>query len=416
MRKKLKLLFFFAVIFSASLSAVPLDFLRSVWSSQTVLQLHPYRQKMADRGLFLVPTYIQDLDWPTRGGVRSTSYPLYLFLFSLQAGIDFERLIHFKGSAFYMNFLVHSGKEPTADFVGDYQGFDNLEAFNLVQIAELWYQQRFIKDIFAITAGKIDAYGTFYYIPYAQFLINNSYTQMPTIIGYPSYPNSSVGVVLTADVRSWLTFRLSIFDGANAQGINTGNLGAKLFFQNLGRHLLLLNECSLFWHLNQKRNNGEILLGVWGFNGQMPTFDNKTMGKACGPYICVNQCFWKQKPKEVKSEKVFSPSEFGGFVQWGYANPNLVGSKYYLGGGLSFLNLVKAFDSDALSLGAATVFFSNAPGNPFTESYECALEVTYQVTIFRGIIIQPDIQWILNPGGIGTANALVASLRLSVSI
>lgn len=416
MRKRLRAFVFIGVVLSSSLFTSPLDFLRSVWDSNSVFEPQPYRDKMAEKGLFLVPSYIQDLDWPTRGGVRSTSYPLYLFLFSLQAGIEFEKLIHLKGGNFYMNFLVHAGKNPSTDYVGDFQGFDNLEAYRLVQISELWYRQRFLQNMFTITVGKIDAFGAFYYLPYSKFLINNSYTQAPTIVGFPTYPDPAVGVILRADISSWLTFKFSVFDGSSAQGVRTGNLGAKLFFQNLGRHLLLLNECNVIWNLNQNRNIGEILIGLWGYNGQLSTFDNKTMGKACGPYICLNQCFWKQQPKQVQSQKSFLPAELGGFVQWGYVNQNIAGAKFYLGGGLAHQNIFKYFDSDALSLGVATVFFSSAPGSPYIKSYECALEATYQVTVLRGIVIQPDIQWIINPGGLGAANALVASLRLSISI
>jgi porin len=405
------------LMFSSTLFARPLDLPREVWESSDLLfNYWGVKKSLAKHGIYFLSTYLMDLDWPTTGGIQTPSYPLFLYVYNLELGIDFEQLIHFKGGNFYSSFVVHGGKRPSLDFIGDAMGIDNIEAYNLVQLAELWYQQVFFAPKLAITVGKIDIYPSIPYTHYAQVLLNNSYSQPPTIIGYPSYPNPAVGILFEADVRDWLTLKVSIFDGSNAQGVRTGNLGAKPFFQNLGRHILFLNQVEFMWRAKKEFHKGRLTLGFWGFNGRISTLNNEEMGKTAGPFIGASQSFWREKPKKDEMAKRFQPGDLGGFVQWGYVNPQISAISQYVSGGLTYQNAIKGFDSDAISIGVVTAFFSKATGSPFIKSYEMSLEATYQMNVLPGITIQPDIQWVINPGGNGNANALVVLLRMSISI
>ena len=224
----------------------------------------------------------------------------------------------------------------------------------------------------------------------------------------------AVGIIVNARPTDWLTLRTAIFDGSEAQGQRTGNFGAKRFFQNLGKHVLLINEVNFLW--GKGSYFGEAILGVWGFNGQLANFSGDASGKAAGPYASLSQTLWKQRELNINSTKEFKPSVLGAFSQWGYANQKITSAKFFLAGGLSYKNIVKKFDRDALSIGATTVYFSQSQGSPFTQSFETALECTYQIKAVKGVLIQPDLQWIIQPGGVGRRNALVASLRLVVSI
>lgn len=396
---------------NSQLDARPLQLQSALWESDQQHDPWGIRKKLGDQGLYILPTYILDLDWPTTGGFKTPHYPLYLFLFSLEFGLDFEKLCGWQGFLAYLDFLVHNGRQPSTDFVKDFQIFDNLEAYSLVQLAQLWIQQSFFNKLIEIRLGKIDVYDLFAYTPFAQTLINSSYSQLPTILGYPSYPNPAVGIVLYVSPLNWLAAKMSIFDGSNAQGVKTGNLGAKRFFQNLGKHTLLLNEINFYW--GQQRYFGELILGLWGFNGRLPSFNGSFSGKAAGPYLVLSQTLWKQKKL---SHTKFVPAVLGSFVQWGYANQNISEAKFLVSGGLCYQNLIKKFESDSLSIGATTVYFSRAPNNPFTQTFETSLECTYQIYVYSGVMIQPDIQWIIHPGGVGRRNAFVAMLRLGISI
>lgn len=387
---------------------------KAVWSSPYFPDVWGVRKKMADRGFYVMASYLMDLSWPTTGGMKTTSYPLYQFLFDLELGIVTEQLCHLKGGYFYIDFMVHNGKSPTQNYVGDAQGFDNIEAPPFTQLAELWYQQFFFDELFSVAFGKIDAYETFGYTHYAQILLNNSYTLLPTIIGYPTYPNPEVGIILASYPKKWITLKASIFDGSNAIGVQTGNLGAKSFFQNLGKHILFLNEIDFRWENSENKYKGILELGLWGYNGQLPAFNGGTMGKAIGPYATLSQQLWKQS--NLSNKPKFTPGELGVFIQTSYVNQELLNIKSYIGGGVTYFNMWKKFYADALSIGAATVFFTKAPNTFYPKRFETSLEITYSLFFVPWIQVQPDLQWIIHPGGAGLKNALVATLRMSVNI
>ena len=68
--------------------------------------------------------------------------------------------------------------------------------------------------------------------------------------------------------------------------------------------------------------------------------------------------------------------------------------------------------SDVVGLGATYVHFS--PRGPFTEEFELAIEGFYKWQITPWFNLQPDLQYIINPGGRGLANACVATLRVEL--
>jgi porin len=88
------------------------------------------------------------------------------------------------------------------------------------------------------------------------------------------------------------------------------------------------------------------------------------------------------------------------------------------------------FDSrprDALSLGVASGYFSKEvrraqqngqlPGPPGGQDYEMVIELTYRFDFRKGaLFIQPDLQYIIHPGGTGRLNnALVLGAQLGIN-
>ncbi len=50
------------------------------------------------------------------------------------------------------------------------------------------------------------------------------------------------------------------------------------------------------------------------------------------------------------------------------------------------------------------------------QTYEAVLEWTYSIHVARGVQIQPDLQYIINPGAAGQyPNALVVQVQVSIN-
>ena len=414
MRQKRLWLYLIAFLLLKPLYSAPVFFTESVWESErTLFNNLGVRNFLTPLGINVLPMALFDLNWPASGGIEASKYPKYQFVFDLQTGFDLNKVIKLKGARLFFDFQLHYGQNVSRNNVGDFQLFDNVEAYNFVEIAQLWYQQVLFKDEMMITFGKIDVAPIFGYTPFAQTLVNSSYTQIPTILGYPSYPNPAVGLVLSLRYKTRHKLKTSVFDGSNALGVKTGLKGANPFFNNLKNHMLLLSEYNTFWHVGKYHYKGGLGAGVWGLIAEVPKLSGGSIKNTMGVYFYGYQTIWREitKPCNLNKERVL-----GGFSQIGVSNKKVSTAKVYIGKALTIDNVVRKFNKDSLSVGMATVIFSNTSGVDFIKRYEMSLEATYQFSFSSWLQVQPDIQWIIHPGGNGNPNAIVATIRLIAGI
>ena len=111
------------------------------------------------------------------------------------------------------------------------------------------------------------------------------------------------------------------------------------------------------------------------------------------------------------------------FLQIGYADPTVNRFSQYFGGGLVYNGLLPGRDRDETGFGFAIArngkdFKSaqRAAGLP-VHNEEVALELTHAFVVTRSFIVQPDIQYIVNPGTAPSIrNAFVIGARLEVNL
>jgi porin len=95
---------------------------------------------------------------------------------------------------------------------------------------------------------------------------------------------------------------------------------------------------------------------------------------------------------------------------------------FQINGGVVYRGLIPTRDSDCTMLGVVYGNFSNdyaaqvnatGAGSP---EYEIAAEIGYRFNLAKFAYIQPNIQWIINPGGTGNIpNALVLGAQMGVT-
>ncbi len=169
----------FLVWIGSYLSASSVVYLNDIWEAYTKgFGFWGLRESLGKKGFHFLSSFIFDYNWPARGGVKTRSFPLNQYLLNVQLGFETQPLLKLKGGRAFICFQYHQTQHPSLEYVGDWQGFDNLNGPNLTQLGELWYQQSFFNDKAQLKFGKIDAYLNFNYSNYAQILLNNSYTQI----------------------------------------------------------------------------------------------------------------------------------------------------------------------------------------------------------------------------------------------
>jgi len=100
--------------------------------------------------------------------------------------------------------------------------------------------------------------------------------------------------------------------------------------------------------------------------------------------------------------------DLGGFVQLGWVPKQRNEITRYVGAGLHLSGLPLRRDDE----------FGLATANAYTRSgTEHVIELTWYAQLYPGLVVQPSMQWIVNPGGNATASTIrVALLRFEVSL
>lgn len=364
-------------------------------------QLASIRPTLAKVGIYLDTSFTLDMNWPTCGGYKNSPYPLFQYLYDLNCQIQTKPMLHYSGGTFFINFQYHGGAHPTQDYVHDFMVFDSISAPNVTQLAELWYRQSVLDDTISIKFGKSDAIEEFAFTENANYLLNSAYETLPTIVDFPTYPNPATGVVLSVMPNKDWILSTAIFDGSLAEGKPTGRIGPTGFFNNLGSHAFLITQITYQW---PGKYSGSLIAGGWGNTAKYKRFDGLTQRGLGGGYLLYNQ-------------SIIPAKELKGFFQWGFSNREVSDASQFFSCGLLMDHILHlAHVEDLISIGLANSYFSHAKGSPYKEPFEMSIEVTYRCSFLEYIYIQPDLQYIIHPGGNGDSNALVATISFKIDI
>ncbi len=111
------------------------------------------------------------------------------------------------------------------------------------------------------------------------------------------------------------------------------------------------------------------------------------------------------------------------FARVGFADPQVNRFSQYYGGGLVYTGLIPGRDVDGIGVGVAATLngshFKRARrlAGQTTENAEIALEFTYAINLGPAIVIQPDLQYIINPDANSTVrNAFVLGVRVQLNV
>ena len=97
---------------------------------------------------------------------------------------------------------------------------------------------------------------------------------------------------------------------------------------------------------------------------------------------------------------------------------------FYFDGGFTFTGMIPGRPNDAFAVGFAYTNLSDQVsafdvdfGKPVARNYEALIEICYTFQINPGLSIQPDFQYIFQPGGnvAGQKDATVVGARTSIS-
>ncbi|MDA0802779.1 MAG: carbohydrate porin [Planctomycetota bacterium] len=364
------------------------------------------------------------------GGVSSPNSGAYLLDLTVTA--DLGALDLLQGGIVFADLQYYNwfGDDPSG--VGDYGVWDVINPVlgeELFQLSELWWEQA-LGSGWTARAGKIDANRFFATVPVAGPFLTLADAMPPTMFGYmPTYPNPAMGVMVSwqsvedfaASVEGGWSAQVGIFDGTNmafnpatgSNGPRTGNRGlGSLFDGDWGPYCIA--EGGPTYRLNGW--SGSLKGGGWLQSGETLTATSagsSIVHNAAGGYLTITQDL--HSPEE-------QGTRFDMWCQLGFSNPNQSPAAFSVSVGTVCHAPLPGRDSDSAGFMVSSLSMSDNPNvyvAPSGDSggQETLLEAFYRIDLGHGVALQPDIQYIFNPGGgspATTEDALIGTLRIEV--
>ncbi len=353
--------------------------------------------------------------------------------------LDTQKAFGWFGGTLHASALQIHGINVSARNLGVLQTISNIDADRSTRLWELWYQQKFPSGKADLKIGQQAIDQDFLVSDYAGLFINamNGFPALPSndlYAGAPVYPLSSLGLRLRAQPTARWTVLVGVFDDNPPGGpflddsqIRDGEASGTRF--NLGTGALFLGEVQ--YHAahpplpagRAANLPGTWKLGLWADTGPFPDqrFDTEGLSLAApgstgaarlhrgnfSLYGIIDQTVWQPDPKAARALGVFVRA------MGAPADRNLVDFTLNAGVDQKAPLPGRADDEAGISYGLAHVsgraaaldrdraFFA---GMPFpVRSSEQIVEITYLWQVTPWWQMQPDFQYVFNPGS-GIAN------------
>jgi porin len=393
--------------------------------------------------------YIGELFADTSGGMQRGA--VYTGQLMLDLDADLDRFPSPPGTTFHLSAYQIHGGQLSSDYVGNLETVSNIEADPSTRLYEAWLQRDFLQGRLALRAGQLGADTQFFISEYAGQFINGAFG-WPTIMGAvlpsgaPAYPLATPGISARFDAGPQTTLLLGLYNGDPA-GPGSGDPQRR---DPNGLNLrvsdppLVMTEAQ-FRHGSQQPGGslpGTLKLGAFLHFGHfadqryasdgLPLADPASNGQPLehqhdyGMYGVLDQQLYRSAQRSVDAflRVAGAPSD-----------RNLVDR--YFDAGLTFTGFVAARPQDAFGVAIAYAHISgSASGYDQDErfysgiaipirDFESAIELNYRAQMSRGWTLQPDLQYVVHPGGrianpmtpgstAPIGNALVAGLRVTI--
>ncbi|MCA8961102.1 MAG: carbohydrate porin, partial [Planctomycetes bacterium] len=148
--------------------------------------------------------------------------------------------------------------------------------------------------------------------------------------------------------------------------------------------------------------------GGWRHTGTFDKFDGGRRTGSNGGYVVAEQTIL---PESSEGEGLVA------FLLAGLGDEEVNAIERHAGIGVVYRGALPGRNDDVIGLGCTRVEFSDRTGAGFTENSEVLWELFYQAQVTPWLVVQPDLQWIRDPGGDATiGDAWVGSLRVEITL
>ena len=328
---------------------------------------------------------------------------------------DLEKLFGWKGASFLVSGLDPHGASLTDKYVHDFNVVSNIDAYDSVRFYEAWLQQDFADGKYSLRLGQLLADNEFFIAPSAALFINSAFGAIPVVshnCSAPVYPVALPGGRLLWKASESFTVQAGFYDG-DAEDTGTENPHGLDWHLDGSRGVLALTEVAYTYNPGKDGLGGVYKLGAfYHTSSENEAFPENGSCASAGGYFIADQSLWRKPGGKDQG--------LSAFLRIGGAPSDRSTVPFYFDTGFNYKGLIPRRDADIAGIGFSYTQLSpdlrDEDGAPFETHHEAILEATYKVQLKDWLTLQPDVQYVFNPGADERAdNALVAGIRFSVS-
>lgn len=335
--------------------------------------------------------------WSVREGGLATG-ERYLDHLEVSAEADLEALLGWRGATVFAQAVHNNGASLTDDLVGDLQAVSNIDGGFPARPYQLWLEQRFADGRASLRAGLYDLNSEFDTTETGGLFLNGSHGMgadfgQSGANGPSIYPMTGLAVRGAVEVSEHWTVRAAVAEGEPGE-----DDGAPDWRLTSEEGVLLTLEAAY------ESPGGKFAVGGWRYGADFELIEQpgETGSGNGGLYALA----------ELRGGHGLS-----GFMRVGLADESFNPIKTYVGGGISYLAPFARRPDDQIGLAVAWAEL----GDPYraleaSAQREVVLEATYRAQINEHLSLQPDIQYVFNPGGRDNDDALIVGLRFELSL
>lgn len=369
------------------------------------------RDALSSWGITPSIRYATDLMASVAGGQqRGKAYAGQL---AAELTADMEKLAGLRGLTFDVSMDWASGTDLSADIGNAFTVAEYFEGRNIVRLYNLYLQQSLLDGRLDLKAGRFSVGADFLSSPADMSFVNEALNPIVLAVqknvpGVTADPNATWGGRVVARPTGSFTLAAGAFysdptlDQLTANGTEFGISASAGYF--------VVGEVT--YRLNLEKGDtglpGRYRVGGYHDSNQYASLTNPARRQTgnYGVFLLGEQMVYREGG--VGSARGLSV--FGGFIYAPQERINPV--PWFASAGASYRGLVRGRDKDAAAFALYYGGFSrDLPG----QTYELVLEWTYAIALSRWLTVQPDIQYVINPGGRSSiGNAVVVGAQLAL--
>lgn len=343
----------------------------------------------------LEATYIGDIIGNLHGGIKTGA--AYMGKADLAVSFHTDRAKWWKGGILKVKFENTHGGTPSADLVGDFQVFNNIEAGNHTYLSELYYAQQ-IKRI-NLQIGLLDINSDFMITEHAGLFFNSSFGIPSTVATnnpVPAFPMTGWGFVAQYFATDQLHISGGLYDGEQKDW-DENPYNVNWSFSKYDGIFSILEFRSLYPIFKGLETDIKLGSHLWWYVDERNQKDTYNYGL----YLSLEQ--------EILHTA--NNASLHAFTQITWTPCSLNYNDVYFSFGVYSAGFWKKRPTDKVGLALCMAYFSSI------KEAETNLEANYKFNFIDHFYLQPHIQCVFNPKGTDShlKPAIVMGLRFGLN-